>query len=140
MCTVRTHDSLKVKNTFHKSVYYVRRVDHLDSCCYCGKALNIFVLSCGILYHKLSTCVKLKMNTYFVFTRSNKNINIAFKHVFLWQMGEWMTVRITAPLATTKLNEQMTVELKGRKSENSEVFIQRIAGCNVEGMHFFVNG
>ena len=49
-------------------------------------------------------------------------------------------MKLTAPLATTKLNEQMTVELKGRKSENSEVFIQRIAGCNVEGMNFVVNG
>jgi len=55
-------------------------------------------------------------------------------------MGEWKTVRLTAPLVTAKLSEQMTVELKGRKSENSEVFIQRIAGCNVEGMHFVVNG
>jgi hypothetical protein len=54
-------------------------------------------------------------------------------------MGEWKTVRLTAPIATAKLNEQMTVELKGRKSKNSEVFIQRIAGCNGEGMHFVVN-
>jgi hypothetical protein len=48
-------------------------------------------------------------------------------------------VRLTAPLVTAKLSEKMTVELKGRKSENSEVFIQRIAGCNGEGMHFVVN-
>lgn len=85
-------------------------------------------------------CEKIKMNTYLVFTRSNKNINTNFKHVFLWQMGEWKTVRLTAPLVTAKLSEQMTVELKGRKSENSEVFIQRIAGCSGEGMHFVVKG
>ena len=83
---------------------------------------------------------KIKDEYILRITRSNKNINIDFKHVFLWQMGEWTTVRLTAPLATTKLKEQMTVELKGRKSENSELFIQRIAGCNVEGMHFVVNG
>ena len=67
-------------------------------------------------------------------------MNTNFKHVFLWQMGEWKTVRLTAPLATAKLSEQMTVELKGKKRENSEVFIQRIAGCSDEGMHFVVNG
>jgi hypothetical protein len=55
-------------------------------------------------------------------------------------MGEWKTVRLTAPIVTAKLSEQMTVELEGRKSENSEVFIQRISGCNGEGMHFVVNG
>jgi len=88
----------------------------------------------------MSTCVKQKMNTYLVFTRSNKNINTNFKHVFLWQMGEWKTVRLIAPLVTANLSEQMTVELKGRKFENSEVFIQRIAGCNGEGMHFVLNG
>lgn len=88
----------------------------------------------------MSTCVKLKMNIYSVFTRSNKNINTNFKRVFLWQMGEWKTVRLTTPLVTEKLSEQMTVELKGRKSKNSEVFIQRIAGCSVEGMHFVLNG
>jgi hypothetical protein len=55
-------------------------------------------------------------------------------------MGEWKTVRLTAAIATAKLNEKMTVELKGRKSKNSAVFIQRIAGCNGEGMHFVLNG
>ena len=80
------------------------------------------------------------MNIYIVFTRSNQNINIDFKRVFLWQMGEWKTVRLTASIVTEKLSEQMIVELKGRKSENSEVFIQRIAGCSGEGMHFIVNG
>ena len=49
-------------------------------------------------------------------------------------------MRLTAPIATAKLSEQMTVELKGRKSDNSEVLFQRIAGCNGEGMHFVVNG
>jgi len=88
----------------------------------------------------MSTCVKLKMNTYLVFTRSNKNISTDFKHVFLWQTGEWKTVRLTAPIVTAKLNKQMAVELKGRKSKNSGVFFQRIAGCNGEGMHFVVNG
>ena len=82
------------------------------------------------------TCLKLKMNMYLVCTRSNKNINTYFKHVFLWQMGEWKTVRLTAPLVTAKLNEQLTVELKGRKSEKSDVLIQRIAGCNGKGFHF----
>jgi hypothetical protein len=76
---------------------------------------------------------------YLVFTRSNKNINVDFELVFLWQMGEWKTVRLTAPLATAKLSEQMIVGLKGRKSEKSDVLIQRIAGCNGEGMHFIVN-
>jgi hypothetical protein len=80
------------------------------------------------------------MNTYLVFTWSNKNINVNLKHVFLWQMGRWKTVRLTAAIATEKLNEKMTVELKGRKSKISEVFIQRIAGCNGEGMHFVLNG
>ncbi len=80
------------------------------------------------------------MNIYIVFTRSNQNINIDFKRVFLWQMGEWKTVRLTASLVTAKLSKQMIIELKGRKSENSEVFIQRIAGCSGEGMHFIVNG
>ena len=80
------------------------------------------------------------MNIYIVFTRSNQNINIDFKRVFLWQMGEWKTVRLTASIVTEKLSEQMIVELKGRKSENSKVFIQRIAGCSGEGMHFIVNG
>jgi hypothetical protein len=50
-------------------------------------------------------------------------------------MGEWTTVRLTVPLETAKLNEQMTVELKGRKSKDSEVLIQRIAGCSAEGTH-----
>jgi hypothetical protein len=54
-------------------------------------------------------------------------------------MGEWKTVRLTAPLLTAKLSEQMTVELKGRRSDKSDVLIQRIAGCNGEGMHFMVN-
>jgi len=89
---------------------------------------------------KMSTCVKLKMNTYLVFTRSNKNITVDFKHIFLWQMGEWKTVRLTAPIVTAKLSEKVTVELKGRKSENSQVFFQRIAVCNGEGKHFVVNG
>jgi hypothetical protein len=48
-------------------------------------------------------------------------------------------VRLTAPLATAKLSEQITVELKGRKSEESDVLIQRIAGCNGKGMHFILN-
>jgi len=48
-------------------------------------------------------------------------------------MGEWKTVRLTATITTAKLNEKVTVELKGRKSKNSTVFIQRIAGCNGEG-------
>ena len=88
---------------------------------------------------KMSTCVKLKMNMYLVFTRSNKNVNVDFKYVFLWQMGEWKTVRLTAPLVTAKLNEQMTVELKGRKSEKSNVLIQRIAGCNGKGVNLNFN-
>jgi len=50
-------------------------------------------------------------------------------------MGEWKTVRLTAPLVTAKLNEQIMVELKGRKSEKSDVLIQRIAGCNAKGVH-----
>lgn len=79
------------------------------------------------------------MNTYLVFTWSNKNINIDFKHAFLWQKGEWKTVRLTAAIATAKLNEKMTVELKGTKYKNSDVLIQRIAGCNGEGMHFVLN-
>jgi len=54
-------------------------------------------------------------------------------------MGEWKTVRLTAPLMTAKLNEQMTVELKGRRSEKSDVLIQRIAGCNGKGVHFNFN-
>jgi hypothetical protein len=60
--------------------------------------------------------------------------------VFLWQKGEWKTVRLTAAIATAKLNEKMTVELKGRNYKNSEVLIQRIAGCNGEGTHFVLNG
>ena len=76
---------------------------------------------------------------YLVFTRSNKNVNVDFKYVFLWQMGEWKTVRLTAPLVTAKLNEQMTVELKGRKSEKSNVLIQRIAGCNGKGVNLNFN-
>jgi hypothetical protein len=77
------------------------------------------------------------MSIYLVFTKGNKNINVDFK--YLWQMGEWKTVRLTAPLMTAKLSEQMTVELKGRKSENSHVLFQRLAGCNGEGMHFIMN-
>ena len=88
----------------------------------------------------MSTCVKLKMNIYLVCTRSKKNINTDFKRMFLWQMGEWKTVRLTALIVTANLSEQMMIELKGRKTENSEVFFQRIAGCNGEGMHFVVNG
>ena len=79
------------------------------------------------------------MNVYLVFTSSKKTVNVDFKYVFLWQMGEWKTVRLTAPLATAKLNEQMTVELKGRKSEKSNVLFQRIAGCNGKGVHFNFN-
>jgi len=76
---------------------------------------------------------------HLVYTSNKKNVNIDFNHVFLWQMGEWKTVRLTAPLATAKLNEQMTVELKGRKSEKSNVLFQRIAGCNGKGVHFNFN-
>ena len=83
----------------------------------------------------MSTFLKQKMNAYLVFTKSDKNINTYFKNVFLWQMGEWKTVRLTAPLVTAKLNEQIMVELKGRKSEKSDVLIQRIAGCNAKGVH-----
>ena len=54
-------------------------------------------------------------------------------------MGEWKTMRLTAPLVTAKLNEKMTVELKGRKSEKSDVLIQRIAGCNGKGEHINFN-
>jgi len=54
-------------------------------------------------------------------------------------MGEWKTVRLTAPLATAKFNEQITVELKGRKSEKSNVLFQRIAGCNGKGEHINFN-
>jgi hypothetical protein len=82
---------------------------------------------------------KIKDEYILSFARSNKNINTDFKHIFLWQMGEWKTVRLIAPIVTAKLSEKVTVELKGRKSENSEVFFQRIAGCNGEGMHFVVN-
>ena len=87
----------------------------------------------------MSTCLNVKIKMYRVFTSSNKNVNVDFKRVFLWQMGEWKTVRLTAALMTAKLNEQITVELKARKSEKSDVLIQRIAGCNGKGVHFNFN-
>jgi hypothetical protein len=56
--------------------------------------------------------------------------------LILWQTGKWETVRLTATLLATKLGKQMTVELKGRKTNESDVLIQRIAGCNGKGMYF----
>jgi hypothetical protein len=35
-------------------------VDHLNCCCNCGKALNIFMLSCGILCCKNVCVSKIK--------------------------------------------------------------------------------
>jgi hypothetical protein len=56
--------------------------------------------------------------------------------LILWQTGKWETVRLTATLLATKLGKQVTVGLKGRKYNESAVLIQRIAGCNGEGMYF----
>jgi hypothetical protein len=62
---------------------------------------------------------------------------MSMQMLILWQTGKWETVRLTATLLATKLDKQITVELTGRMSDESDVLIQRIAGCNGEGMYFY---
>jgi hypothetical protein len=75
--------------------------------------------------------------TGLVYRNNNVSADVDFKHILFWQTGKWETVRLTATLPATKRGKQMTVELKGRKSDKSDVLIQRIAGCNGEGMYFY---
>jgi hypothetical protein len=54
--------------------------------------------------------------------------------MFLWQTGEWKTQRFVAELPSRKRDKLTAIVLRGRKSDGSDVSVQRIAGCNGEGI------
>ncbi|XP_021936972.1 uncharacterized protein LOC110838250 isoform X1 [Zootermopsis nevadensis] len=98
-----------------------------------------YLMSPTFVPHSSSLCVSL---TYYLPSTAGSSLKLSA----LWaggdrldfdtikNTGEWKTQRFVVELPAGKQDRLTQIVLKGRKSYGSDVLVQRIAGCNGEGL------